>query len=167
LGFEATPPVKVGGAEFRLVPLPGHTRSHYGVALRADDGWLFHCGNAYTYHGTVDPQNPTAPPYYRLFRPFWSLTYAFRAVGKYGARLREAGFPDIDLRDLANLAIQGVAVDYAAGMASLGLPDLTPGRLAEMAIHDVTVADARRAVEKMGANATARRIIERAIRGDL
>jgi glyoxylase-like metal-dependent hydrolase (beta-lactamase superfamily II) len=88
-GFDATPPVNLGNTEFRLVPLPGHTKGHCGVALRADNGWLFHCGDAYTYHGTVDPQNPTHPPYYRLFKPYWALSYAFRAIGKYGARLRD------------------------------------------------------------------------------
>lgn len=29
-----------------LVPLPGHTAGHAGVALRTDDGWLLHAGDA-------------------------------------------------------------------------------------------------------------------------
>jgi glyoxylase-like metal-dependent hydrolase (beta-lactamase superfamily II) len=45
-GFEAAelrglPP------EIRLVPLPGHTRGHAGVAVKGDDGWLLHAGDAY------------------------------------------------------------------------------------------------------------------------
>jgi len=31
--FDCTPPVDLGSTEFRLVPLPGHTRGHSGVAL--------------------------------------------------------------------------------------------------------------------------------------
>ena len=30
-----------------LVPLPGHTRGHCGVAVETEDGWLLHCGDAY------------------------------------------------------------------------------------------------------------------------
>jgi hypothetical protein len=30
-----------------LVPLPGHTRGHCGVALDTGEGWLLHCGDAY------------------------------------------------------------------------------------------------------------------------
>lgn len=32
--------------EMWLVPLFGHTRGHCGVAVRANDGWLFHVGDA-------------------------------------------------------------------------------------------------------------------------
>ena len=87
-GFECTPPVNLGSVEFRLVPLPGHTRGHSGVALHLPDGWLFHCGDAYTFHGDVDPQNPRHPPYYRLFRPYFHLNKAMRQIGKHSPRLR-------------------------------------------------------------------------------
>lgn len=30
-----------------LVPLPGHTFGHCGVAVKGDGGWLLHCGDAY------------------------------------------------------------------------------------------------------------------------
>lgn len=32
--------------EVWLVPLPGHTRGHCGVALQTEGGWIFHCGDA-------------------------------------------------------------------------------------------------------------------------
>ncbi|GAA0217512.1 MBL fold metallo-hydrolase [Saccharothrix mutabilis subsp. mutabilis] len=50
-----------GVREFRedvlLVPLFGHTRGHTGVAVKKDDGWLLHAGDAYFYHRelTDDP----------------------------------------------------------------------------------------------------------------
>ncbi len=31
--------------EIWLVPLPGHTSGHCGVALKTDDGWVFQCGD--------------------------------------------------------------------------------------------------------------------------
>lgn len=33
--------------EIMLVPLPGHTRGHCGVAVDTGDGWILHCGDAY------------------------------------------------------------------------------------------------------------------------
>ena len=87
-GFDCTPPVDLGSTRFCIVPLPGHTRGHSGVALCLPDGWLFHCGDAYTFHGDVDPENPCRPPYYRLIRPLINLNKAFRQIGKHSLRLR-------------------------------------------------------------------------------
>ncbi|MGW4894357.1 MBL fold metallo-hydrolase [Kitasatospora sp. NPDC004240] len=44
-----------------LVPLPGHSRGHCGVAVRTDGGWLLHCGDAYFSHTDVDPRAPRRP----------------------------------------------------------------------------------------------------------
>jgi glyoxylase-like metal-dependent hydrolase (beta-lactamase superfamily II) len=41
-----------------LVPLQGHTRGHCGVAVRADDGWLLHCGDAYYVARELDGRAP-------------------------------------------------------------------------------------------------------------
>jgi len=87
-GLDCTPPVDVGETQFCLVPLPGHTRGHCGVALRLPDGWLLHCGDAYIYHGNVDPKHPRHPPYHRLFRPFFNVNRAMRSIGAHGPRLR-------------------------------------------------------------------------------
>lgn len=87
-GFDCTPPVDLGSTEFCIVPLPGHTRGHSGVALRLPDGWLLHCGDAYTFHGDVDPEAPFRPPYYRLIRPLINLNRSFRQIGKHSPRLR-------------------------------------------------------------------------------
>lgn len=40
--------------EILLVPLPGHTRGHAGVAVRSDRGWLLHCGDAYFARAAVE-----------------------------------------------------------------------------------------------------------------
>jgi glyoxylase-like metal-dependent hydrolase (beta-lactamase superfamily II) len=44
--------------EICLVPLPGHTRGHCGVAVRTEGGWLLHCGDA------ASPFQRTADPYH-------------------------------------------------------------------------------------------------------
>lgn len=43
-----------------MVPLIGHTRGHCGVAVRGEEGWMLHCGDAYFFHGQLqaDPEMP-------------------------------------------------------------------------------------------------------------
>jgi len=36
-----------------MVPLPGHTWGHAGVAIQRPDGWLLHAGDAYFYRGEM------------------------------------------------------------------------------------------------------------------
>ena len=89
-GLDCTPPVDLGTTTFCLVPLPGHTRGHCAVALRLPHkgGWLLHCGDAYTFHGDVDPEHPSHPPYHRLLRPWFNVNRAMRAIGAHSPRLR-------------------------------------------------------------------------------
>lgn len=47
--------------EILLVPLVGHTAGHAGVAVRADDGWLLHAGDAYFYRGEINTDHPHCP----------------------------------------------------------------------------------------------------------
>ncbi|MFE4588939.1 MBL fold metallo-hydrolase [Streptomyces laurentii] len=49
--------------ELLLVPLPGHSAGHAGVALRDDAGqWLLHAGDAYMYHGEIERTPPLSHP---------------------------------------------------------------------------------------------------------
>ena len=50
-----------------LVPLPGHTLGHTGVALRRGDRWLLHCGDAY-FHRDEVARRPRCPPGLRAFQ---------------------------------------------------------------------------------------------------
>lgn len=49
--------------ELLLVPLPGHSAGHAGVAVRDRDGrWLLHAGDAYLYHGEIEATPPLPHP---------------------------------------------------------------------------------------------------------
>jgi glyoxylase-like metal-dependent hydrolase (beta-lactamase superfamily II) len=87
-GFDCTPLVDLGSIAFSFVPLPGHTRGSCAVALRSQDGWLLHCGDAYTFHGEVDPVSPRKAPYSRSLRHLVNLNRAFRRIGDHSPRLR-------------------------------------------------------------------------------
>ncbi|WP_242886283.1 MBL fold metallo-hydrolase [Actinomadura litoris] len=49
--------------ELLLVPLPGHSAGHSGVAVRDGEGqWLLHAGDAYMYHGEIEETPPSSHP---------------------------------------------------------------------------------------------------------
>ncbi|WP_167536419.1 MBL fold metallo-hydrolase [Streptomyces ficellus] len=51
------------GCDLLLVPLPGHSAGHAGVAVRDGDGrWLLHAGDAYMYHGEIEHTPPLSHP---------------------------------------------------------------------------------------------------------
>jgi glyoxylase-like metal-dependent hydrolase (beta-lactamase superfamily II) len=49
-GFESVRALRHLPEDILLVPLPGHTAGHAGVAVDRGGTWLLHCGDAYFYH---------------------------------------------------------------------------------------------------------------------
>ncbi len=68
-GFESIRLLPDLDAEIALIPLPGHTAGHTGVAVSTPDGWLLHCGDAFFHHGEIETP-PDCPPGWRLFERF-------------------------------------------------------------------------------------------------
>lgn len=54
-GLDGLPP------EFLMVPLPGHTLGHAGVAIQGDGGWLLNAGDSFMHDGQLDPTHPHCP----------------------------------------------------------------------------------------------------------
>ncbi|MFD6155301.1 MBL fold metallo-hydrolase [Nocardia sp. NPDC060256] len=52
-GFLSTP-LQGLSADFKLIPLGGHTAGHTGVAVRDGELWLLHSGDAYYYHRELE-----------------------------------------------------------------------------------------------------------------
>jgi glyoxylase-like metal-dependent hydrolase (beta-lactamase superfamily II) len=86
-GLDCTPPVRVGEAEFTMVPFTGHTRGHCGVAVRMDDRWVLHCGDAYGYYGQADPVQPYTHPSGRLIE--FLVTAGFKMPRRHWGRIRK------------------------------------------------------------------------------
>jgi glyoxylase-like metal-dependent hydrolase (beta-lactamase superfamily II) len=86
-GFQAVRAIPGTLDEVLLVPLPGHTRGHCGVAARMSDGWLLHCGDAYFHHSEVAAVGGTAPPGLRLFERLVNADSVARRNNQ--ARLRD------------------------------------------------------------------------------
>ena len=85
-GFDAVRALPAGGDDVLLVPLHGHTRGHCGVAVRANDGWLLHCGDAYFFHGEM-AEPPYCPPGLVLFQNLVQVDRTARLANQL--RLRE------------------------------------------------------------------------------
>jgi glyoxylase-like metal-dependent hydrolase (beta-lactamase superfamily II) len=54
--------------EVLLVPLPGHTLGHVGVAVQLGERWLLQAGDAYFYHREMDLERPWCTPGLRLYQ---------------------------------------------------------------------------------------------------
>jgi len=57
-GLECVTVLEREGKRILLVPLPGHSRGHCGVAVERAAGWLLHCGDAFVRECQVDPYRP-------------------------------------------------------------------------------------------------------------
>jgi glyoxylase-like metal-dependent hydrolase (beta-lactamase superfamily II) len=94
-GFAAVRPIL--GLDLALVPLIGHTRGHCGVAVRAHDGWLLHCGDAYFHADQMAPDRERCSAGLRAFQRLMAVDNAARLANV--ARLRElATAPDAAVR---------------------------------------------------------------------
>jgi glyoxylase-like metal-dependent hydrolase (beta-lactamase superfamily II) len=54
-------------ADMLMIPLPGHTLGHCGIAVRGKDKWVLHAGDAYFFHGELEPR-PRMPFVLGLFQ---------------------------------------------------------------------------------------------------
>ena len=86
-GFSAVRAIPGTRDEVLLIPLPGHTRGHCGVAVKRADDWLLHCGDAYFHHSEVEPGGGAAPKGLRLFESLASVDGAQQRANQ--ERLRE------------------------------------------------------------------------------
>lgn len=83
--------LKIIADDVLLVPLPGHSRGHSAVAVRASSAtrpsrWLLHCGDAYFWHGEKDDAG-SCPPLLRTLQA--QMADDDRARRANAARLRE------------------------------------------------------------------------------
>jgi glyoxylase-like metal-dependent hydrolase (beta-lactamase superfamily II) len=76
-GFEGLRILPGSNPEILLIPLPGHTVGHTGVAIRRGDRWLLHCGDAYFHRGEVETP-AHCPPGLAVFQMFNQIDGAAR-----------------------------------------------------------------------------------------
>jgi glyoxylase-like metal-dependent hydrolase (beta-lactamase superfamily II) len=96
-GFEAVRDIDGLPPEILMIPLPGHTAGHTGIAIDTPDGWLLHAGDAYFHRHEMDAE-PTCTPGLAAYQAMMEVD-------------REARLDNQDrLRDLANDGRIGVRI---------------------------------------------------------
>ena len=87
-GFDAVRDLRGLPPDILLVPLPGHTHGHAGVAVRDEDGrWLLQAGDAYFYHREMDLDRPSCTPGLRFYQTMMEKDRTARLDNQH--RLRE------------------------------------------------------------------------------
>lgn len=68
-GFDCVRDIPGLPPEILLVPLPGHTFGHAGVAINYQGGrWLLQAGDAYFHHAEMHPTRPSCTPGLSLYQ---------------------------------------------------------------------------------------------------
>ncbi len=85
-GFAAVKALNGLPPEILLIPLPGHTPGHAGVAIQQDDGWLLHGGDAWFYRGEMHQPQRHCTPGLRFYQ--WMMAADNAARRENQQRLR-------------------------------------------------------------------------------
>jgi glyoxylase-like metal-dependent hydrolase (beta-lactamase superfamily II) len=72
-----------------MIPLPGHTPGHCGIAVRGRDKWLLHAGDSYFFHGQLQAQ-ATMPLVLGLFQRRADIDRAARFANQERLRTLKA-----------------------------------------------------------------------------
>jgi glyoxylase-like metal-dependent hydrolase (beta-lactamase superfamily II) len=86
-GFEAVRDLEGLPPEILLIPLPGHTWGHAGVAVQGEGGWLLHAGDAYFHRDEVRRPDRRCTPGLRLYQNLMEVDRDARLSNQ--ARLRD------------------------------------------------------------------------------
>jgi glyoxylase-like metal-dependent hydrolase (beta-lactamase superfamily II) len=86
-GFPAVRDLEGLPPEILLVPLPGHTWGHAGVAVDTGQGWLLHAGDAYFYRGEMRGEKRKCTPGLRGYQTMMEVDRAQRLANQEKLRL--------------------------------------------------------------------------------
>jgi glyoxylase-like metal-dependent hydrolase (beta-lactamase superfamily II) len=81
-GFDAVRQLDNLPPEILLVPLPGHTWGHAGVAIQRPEGWLLHAGDAYFYRGEVRAAKRDCTPGLRGYQTMMEVSRKLRLTNQ-------------------------------------------------------------------------------------
>ncbi|HEX8667051.1 MAG TPA: MBL fold metallo-hydrolase [Allosphingosinicella sp.] len=81
-GFPAVRALEGLPPEILLVPLPGHTWGHAGVAVDTGNGWFLHAGDAYFYRGEMRQAKRKCTPGLRGYQTMMEVDRAQRKANQ-------------------------------------------------------------------------------------
>lgn len=86
-GFDGVHALEGIADDILMVPLPGHTCGHCGVAVHYGRRWLLQAGDAYFFHDEMHPDHPHCTPGLRLYQ--WLMEKERKTRLHNQTRLRE------------------------------------------------------------------------------
>lgn len=90
-----------------LIPLRGHTAGHAGIAVRGEDGWALHAGDAYFFRNEIGQAARRCPPGLRLYQRLMDTDHHQRMLNQHRLRALSLQQPQLaifcshDARELA------------------------------------------------------------------
>lgn len=98
LGFDCVRALEGLPPDILLVPLPGPSAGHAGVAVRDGGRWQLHAGDAYLHHAEMDPLRPHSTPGLRLLQLMLQRDRAARRASQQRLQtLRHEHAGDVDI----------------------------------------------------------------------
>jgi glyoxylase-like metal-dependent hydrolase (beta-lactamase superfamily II) len=88
-GFKGVRALGDRESDILMIPLPGHTLGHCGVAVRRKEGWLLHAGDSYFFRGQIE-QKPSMPLVLGLFQRRADMDRAARRENQERLRALQA-----------------------------------------------------------------------------
>ncbi|TCZ64313.1 MBL fold metallo-hydrolase [Roseicella aquatilis] len=94
-GFDAVERLDGLPQEFVLVPLPGHSAGHAGVAIETPRGWMLHAGDTYFNRAEIFDEPPHCPPGSAAYEAAmaWSSPLVRAQQGRLRALARDPDAP--------------------------------------------------------------------------
>jgi glyoxylase-like metal-dependent hydrolase (beta-lactamase superfamily II) len=86
-GFENARALDGLPPEILMVPLPGHTAGHAGIAVQSDTGWVLNAGDAYFYRRELDADRRRCTPGLRFYQRLMDTDRSLRFANQ--ERLRD------------------------------------------------------------------------------
>ena len=86
-GFDAVRALDGLPPEILMIPLPGHTWGHAGVAIDTGAGWVLNAGDAYFFRGEMDLDRPHCSPGFAAYQRLMEVDRPRRLANQ--ARLRD------------------------------------------------------------------------------
>ncbi len=111
-GFDAVRDLDGLPPEILLVPLPGHTWGHAGVAVQAGGRWLLHAGDAYFYRGEMRAARRSCTPGLRGYQTMMEVSRGLRLANQ--DRVRRLS---VERRDEVNVLCAHDPVEFERAAA--------------------------------------------------
>jgi glyoxylase-like metal-dependent hydrolase (beta-lactamase superfamily II) len=85
-GFSSVRPVLQSDVDLLMVPLPGHSSGHAGIAVNTQGHWKLHAGDAYFHHDEVHKPQRHCPPGLRFYQRMMDHDHAAQVATQNSLR---------------------------------------------------------------------------------